>query len=162
LWLGRAGSSNVIVLNFVLPLSGALVLLALSYWQVTELSRLTFRMAIMPFLLVWTVLTVAFNETSRFSGVAGPMANLVGLGAAAFTLLAKSRRASSPLQHCDWFWVSGGMALFFGAASALGPLSALLATEAPEMLVRAYELKSILDAFAFLAVARGVTCPLET
>lgn len=162
LWLAREGAANVVLLNFVLPLSAALVLLALSYWQTTELARLTFRMAIVPFLVAWALLTFAFKETSRFSGVAGPTANLVGLAAAAFTLLARSRRASAPLQRSDWFWVSGGMALYFGTATTLGPLSALLVGDAPRLMIRAYEIKSVLDVVAFVAVARGVTCPLRT
>jgi len=139
-----------------------MVLWLLSLWQSSEVARLTFRLAIVPFLLVWCVLTIAFERTSYFSSVASPMANLVGLGAAAFTLLAGSRRVEG-LLHCrDWFWISGGMALYFGTSAALSPLSALLVEEAPQLVIRAYEVKSVLDVLAFLAIARGVTCPVET
>jgi len=162
LWLGREGTANILLFNLVTPAGAALVLWALSYWQAGDLSRLTFRLAIVPFLLVWGVLTVAFESTSSFSSVADPLAKLVGLGAAAFTLLAGSRRVEG-LLHCrDWFWISGGMALYFGTATALSPLSALLVQEAPQLVIRAYEVKSVLDVLAFLAIARGVTCPVET
>ena len=162
LWLGYHGTSNIVLFNLATPAGPALVLWALAYWQAGDLSKLTFRLAIVPFLLVWGVLTFAFESTSSFSSVAGPLTKLVGLGAATFTLLAGSRRVEGMLHCRDWFWISGGMALYFGAAAALSPLSALLVGETPQLVVRAYEVKSVLDVFAFLAIARGVTCPVET
>jgi len=162
LWVGREGRSNIILFDLVTPIGGALVLWALSFWQSGELARLTFRLAIIPFVAVWGALTIAFDEASSFSRVADPMASLVGLGAAAFTLVARSRASEGPLHHSDWFWVSGGMALYFGTAAALSPLSALLVRQAPDLVIRAYEVKSVLDVLAFLAIARGVTCPAAT
>jgi hypothetical protein len=134
----------------------------LSFWQTGDVARLTFRLAIVPFLLVWAVLTVTMEDMSSFSRIATPMASLVGLGTAAFTLVTRSMGADEA-PHCrDWLWVSGGMALYFGTAAALAPLSALLIAGAPHLVLRAYELKSVLDVFAFLAIARGVTCPTGT
>lgn len=161
-WLALHGIHNLWLFNFFTPASVAVVLWALSHWQTGDLSRLTMRLAIVPFLLVWTGLTLAVEDTSAFSRAADPMASIVGLGAAAFTLLARSRSASGALLRHDWFWVSAGIALYFGASSALAPLSALLVASAPQLLYRAYELKAGLDILAFLAIARGVTCPTET
>ena len=162
LWLGREGASNLVLFTLVTPLSGAIVLWVLSCWQTGDLPRLTLRVAIIPLLLAWTALTYGLEDSSSFSRVAQPMAYLICLGAAAFTLVARSRRAEGPLHRRDWFWVSGGLALYFGAASALSPLSSLLVKEAPDLVIRAYEVKSALDVLAFLAIARGVTCPAET
>ena len=64
--------------------------------------------------MAWGVLTFAVEDTSSFSRVADPLANLVGLSAAAFTLVARSHVASGLLLRKDWFWVSGGMVLYFG------------------------------------------------
>lgn len=162
LWLASHDVRNLWLFNSLTPVSVAVVLWTLSHWQTADLTRLTMRLAILPFLLVWTVLTLAVEDTSTFSRAAGPMASIVGLGAAAFTLLARSRSASGSLLRHDWFWVSTGMALYFGASSALSPLSALLVREAPQLVIRAYEVKSLLDVLAFLLIARGVTCPAET
>jgi len=162
LWLASQDVRNLWLFNSLTPASVAVVLWALSLWQTGDLTRLTMRIAILPFLLLWTVLTLAFEDTSAFSRAADPMASIVGLGAAAFTLLARSRSASGALLRHDWFWVSAGMALYFGTSSALSPLSALLVREAPQLVIRAYEVKSLLDVLAFLLIARGVTCPAET
>lgn len=162
LWMGRRGEHNLLLFNLQTPVSTALVLWALSDWQHTELPPLTLRLAIIPFLAAWGVLTFALEDTSSFSRVADPLASLVGLGAAAFTLVARSHSASGPLLRQDWFWVSGGMVLYFGTATMLQPLSALLVGDAPQIVIRAYEVKSVLDFVAFLAIARGVTCPAAT
>jgi hypothetical protein len=162
LWMGRRGEHNLLLFNLQTPLSSVLVLWALSCWQPAELPRLTLRLAIIPFLLAWGVLTFALEDTSSFSRVAHPLADLVGLSAAAITLVARSHSAGGSLLRQDWFWVSGGVALYFGTATALAPLSALLVGEAPQLVIRAYEVKSVLDVFAFLAIARGVTCPVAT
>jgi hypothetical protein len=160
--LGVRHQTNLLVINLVTPVGGAIVLWALSSWQLGGVPRLTLRLAIVPFVLAWLVLTMAFDESETFSRVADPMASLVGLGAAAFTLLARSRSAVGLLHRRDWFWISAGMALYFGTASALAPLSALLVGDAPALMDRAYQVKSLLDVFAFLAIARGVTCPAGT
>ena len=161
-WLGARGVHNLWLYYVLTPVSGALVLWALSLWQPWELARLTFRLAVVPLLLVWTVLTLAVEDTSAFSQAAEPMAKLVGLGAAAFTLLARSHSASGSLLRHDWFWVIAGMALYFGVSSALSPLSALLVGDNPHLLDLAYQLKAVLDITAFFLIARGMTCQPST
>ncbi len=160
--LGARHTSNLLVINLATPVGGALVLWALSLMQRGDVARLTYRLGIVPFLAVWAVLTWAFDEAQRFSSVADPMAALVALAAAAYTLLSRSVGHDGPLTRADWFWISAGLCLYFGAASALMPLSALLVREAPDLLSRAYEVKSLLEIAAFLAIARGVTCPTAT
>jgi len=160
--MGQRGQHNLVLANMGTPVSTALALWTLSFWQPAELPRLTLRLAIVPFLIVWGLLTFVLEGPSSFSSVADPVASLVGLGAAAFTLVARSRSTEGPLHLRDWFWVIGGMVLFFGTATMLQPLSALLIGDAPQLVVRAYEVKSVLDVVAFLAIARGVTCPAAT
>lgn len=140
------------------PVSTVLVLWALSSWQPAELARLTMRLAIVPVLILWAVLTAAFDTASTFSRAAVPMVNLVCFGAAAFTLLARSLRASGDLVRQDWLWVAAGMALHFGSWSLLVPLSGLVAGTAAGLLQRAYELQAVLSTVAMLAVAKGMTC----
>jgi len=160
--LGLRRHANLFVANLSTPVAVALVLWALSIWQTGEVARLAFRLAIVPYLLAWTALTLAFDQIETFSRVADPMSNLVALGAAAFTLIARSRHVEGSLHRQDWFWITGGMALYFGTASALAPLSALIVGGSPALVIRAFEFKSALDVFAFLAIARGVTCPAAT
>lgn len=159
LWMARHGVTNIWVGNVVTPIAGALVLWALSCWQTEPVARLTFRLAIVPFLAIWAALTLAFDRTSNFSLAASPMANLVCLGAAAYTLVARSRHEVGELTRQDWFWVSAGMALYFGTFSMIGPLSALFVRADAQLMTWSYEVLAVLAIAGFLAIARGVTCP---
>jgi len=161
-WMGAHGRPNLWLTYILQPGSMALVLWALSLWEIGELPRLTMRLAIVPLVVVWAVLAVALEDTASFSRVAFPMSSLVGLGAAAYTLLSLSHRSHGDPLRCDWLWTCGGIALYFGTATALQPLSALLVARSPELVRQAFTVKAVLDIAAFLAIARGVTCRTET
>lgn len=143
----------------VTPVSAALVLWTLSHWQTEEVARLTFRIAIVPTVVAWGVLTWLVEDVSTFSRAAAPMVKLVCLAAAAFTLVSGSLHERQALLRRDWFWVSAGMALYFGASAALEPLGALLLASRPDLVKNAYECRAGLDVVAFLLIARGMTCP---
>ena len=161
LWLGSRGVHNLWV-SYVATAASVLVLWALSFWQTSDTARLTLRVAIVPFLAVWAVLTLVVEDTADFSRAAEPMADLVCLAAAAYTLLARSLGSAAELLRQDWFWISAGVSLYFGVWCAMGPLGALLAGPSPGLLVVAYQVAMLLDIAAFLAIARGVTCPEAT
>ena len=161
LWLALHGVRSLWV-GYIGTVAGALVLWALSYWQTGPTGRLTLRVATVLFLVVWVILTVAVEDTSSFSRAGKPMANVVCLVAAAYTLLARSFRSGAELLDQDWFWVSAGLALYFAIWSAVDLMRALLFGPAPELMIRLLEVGMVLNIVAFLAIARGVTCPAET
>jgi hypothetical protein len=155
--LGLKGVHNI-WLSYVATAGSALVLWALSCWQTNDTARLTLRAAVVPFLVVWAVLTLFVEDTSTFSRAAEPMGDLICLAAAAYTLLVRSFRSRGDLLRQGWFWGSAGLALYFGIWSAMGPLGALLVRGAPQLLVLAYQAAMALNIVAFAAIARGVTC----
>lgn len=162
LWLAEHRDRNLWLVYVVTPASGVLALWALSCWQTRELARLTLRFAIVPFLLVWAVLFLTLESPAHFSRLAQPMANFVCLCAAAFTLLVRSHAASRSLVRQDWFWVSAGMALYFGITVTIAPLSALLIGEDVRHLVLAFQTRAVLEIVAFVLIAVGMACPIET
>ncbi len=162
IWLSIHRIHNLWLVYFFTPVTGATLLWALSCWQASEVARLTMRLAIVPFLVVWAVLTLSFENTSSFSRAADPLASLVGLFAAACTLVGRARAATGELLRQDWFWVSAGVALYLGTFSMIGPLSALLVGSDPILMLQAYQVGAVLSIVGFLAIARGMTCPVET
>ncbi len=157
--LARLNENNI-WLNYIGdPASAALALWALAWWQTDALAKLTLRLAAPATVAAYAVLAVAFDRASTFSRAAEPMANLVCLAAAAFTLVARSRVASGDLLRQDWFWVSAGLALYTAALSTLGPASSLLLHGNPDLFVRVYEVNNALQLVAMVMIARGVTCP---
>ncbi|MGD0993573.1 MAG: hypothetical protein ABR998_13990 [Gemmatimonadales bacterium] len=161
LWLALHGMRNLWV-GYVGTVAGALVLWALSFWQTGSTERLTLRVATILFLAVWVMLTVAVENTSSFSRAGNPMANVVCLVAAAYTLLARSSRSGGGLMGQDWFWASAGLALYFAVWSSVDLMRALLFGHDALLMVRLLEVGMVLNIVAFLAIARGVTCPAET
>jgi hypothetical protein len=161
LWLGSRGVHNLWV-NYFATAAGALVLWALASWQIGDTARLTLRVAVVPFLAVLAVLTLLMEDTSNFSRAADPMADLLCLAAAAYTLVARSTSSRGSLLRQDWFWISAGLALYFGVWGAMGPLGVLLVGTAPKLLIVAYQVAMALNIVAMLAIARGVTCPEAT
>jgi len=145
-------------LNYVaMPTNSALVLWALSLWQAHPAPRRAMRIAIPIYLLVWTLVVATVENPRTFSTAAQPLAGLLGLAVAAYTLVARSLEETEGLTRQDWFWTCGGLTLYFGIMSTVGPLAALLGGNLA-LLARAYELKSVVDVVAFLAIARGITC----
>jgi hypothetical protein len=160
-WLASRGVRNLWMAYAFGPASTVLALWIFSLWQSAEVMRLTLRLAIVPFLAVWGALTLLVESTSTFSRVAEPLGNLVCLVAAAYTLLARSLGSGGALLRQEWFWVTAGMALYFGISSTTGPLSALLAGSDVALLARAYDVKAVLQIVAMLMIAWGVTCPAD-
>jgi hypothetical protein len=160
--LSVRGIHNIWVSYLFSPVVNAAILWALSCWQVSDLARLTMRLAIAPLLAVWVVLTLAFEDTSSFSRAADPLAYLVGLFAAAYTLVSRSRASTGDLLRQDWFWVSAGTALYLGTFSMIGPLSAMLVGSDIVLMSRAYQFEAVLSIAAFLAIAKGMMCPAAT
>lgn len=160
--LGAHGTRNLWIAYVLTPVSGALALWALSTWQTAELTRITMRLAIPLLLAASLALQLAVEHPTDFSRATQPMASLLCLIAAAYTLLALSLRANRGLTNQDWFWVSAGMALYFGVTGMIGPLSALLVAESPRLLLAAFEARAGLEVVAFLLISVGMTCPSET
>lgn len=152
------GIHNLWLSYVLMPVSVGLALWALSCWQVSDLWRLTFRVAIVPLLLAWAILTVAVEDTSTFSMAAEPMVKLVTLGAAAFTLVVNSLAQRGDLLRRDWFWISAGLILYFGVGATLGPLGALLQGSSPQLLMKALVFWATMGSAAFFLIAKGFAC----
>jgi len=139
------------------PALGALVLWAFSCWQESEVARLTMRLAIIPFVGCLVIVSLLFENRTFFSRAVEPLTALVGLYAAASTLIARSRVQAGDLLRQDWLWVSAGFALYFGTQSMRGPLSALLVGDL-KLFKLSYGILAALQSSAFLAIAWGVWC----
>jgi hypothetical protein len=84
------------------------------------------------------------------------------LAAALWTVLTRAIREEGPLARQEWIWISGGMALFAATSVALPPVASILVSLSPDLVIRAYEGKSLLDVLAFALIARGMLCSAPT
>lgn len=142
------------------PIETGVVLLGLACWHGKAIPRLTLRIAVPLFALVWALLVVFVERTDTFGLVTGPLQSLVLLSAALFTLLARVRTQEGGLFDEDWFWICAGLSLWYGSASALEPLARLLVAGHPSVVSSAYQVKAAVDVFASFILARGMLCPI--
>ncbi|MDP3773487.1 MAG: hypothetical protein Q8Q85_04405 [Gemmatimonadales bacterium] len=159
--LALNGLNNHWLTYAALPAETALVLWALAEWQTRDVARLTLRLAIPLAITVWGVLLAAVENTSTFSTAAEPLLSVLGMAAAAWTLVDRSmNEAEGGLAGQSWFWTCAGLCLYFGGNSTIGPLAALLGGDRT-LVARAYVLWSVINVVAFLSIARGVTCQVH-
>ena len=155
--LALQGVNNHWLRYVVTPVSTALVLWALAWWQLTPLAALTVRLLIPLVVIVWVPIVLIIEDTQTFSLLAEPFAGLVILAAAIYTLAARALREPGSVTSQDWFWVASGVAFYFGAVVALPPTSYWLWEQHPQLVLRAYQVNALVELLAFLAIAWGVT-----
>ena len=160
--LALRGTPNLWVGYVFEPVSGALLLWALSLWHGAPGTRRALRLAIPVVLAAYLWLTIAFDGTSLFSRAAQPALYLVCLGASAWTLVERSRTAEGDPLRSDWLWICVGLALFYATGSTLLPLARLLFASDRHLFDLAYEIANLVAGLAFLSVARGLACPTVT
>ena len=151
-----ANRNNHFLSYLLTPVGTALALWALAFWQVSERSTLILRLLIPVLAGVWIVLVLAIESIRTFSLLAQPLAGLLLLGAAIWTLLTRAIREEGRLPDQDWLWVTFGIAIYSATSVALPPLGHLLLDVSRDLVIRAYEGKALIDVLAFALIARGV------
>jgi hypothetical protein len=157
--LGMRNMNNHWLNYLITPVGAGLALWALSLWQTSPLATLCFRLLIPLLGVTWIAIVLLLENTRTFSLLAEPFAGLLVLGGAIYTLVSRASREPGNMFQQDWLWVGGGLALYSGVAIALPPTAHWLLVSHPELVVKAYEVKSLLEIVAFLLIARGMFCP---
>ena len=141
------------------PLNGVAVIVALMGWQGREAGRLVLRILLPLYLLAWTVIVFAVEDTRTFSLVAGPFSAFVLLTAVSATFVTRSMHAVDPLTRQDWFWISIGLLIFYGIETGYPPVALLLGRSRPDLLVAAIQARAAVIIAAMLTVSWGLLCP---
>jgi hypothetical protein len=154
------GASNLWFMNSAQVFEDVILLWALSFWQVTPIMRLSFRLGIPLFAGV--ALTVAYvaGETTITQSVTGPFRCLVMMSAFSYTLIANLREESELALSRDWLWGSIGFTLYFGMLLIVPPVSASLYPDNIALARLVYTIKAMINVVAFLLIARGLMCPI--
>ncbi len=112
---------------------------------------------LIPILAVlWIGMVALVEEMQTFSVVAQPVLGLALLGVAISTMIIRTIRELGRVRDQAWWWVSLGLIVSFGTTVAFAPAAYLLLETAPQLLIRAYEVRAALTVFAFLLLTRGM------
>jgi hypothetical protein len=157
-WLGKGGTHTLWIIHAALPVFTALILWSFSYLQLRIVPRDAMRIAAGLYAVAWLVITAALENLSQFSRFTAPLQALVVLVAAAYTLVARLKRSSTPAAS-SWFWISLGWLLYFGSGVVLDPVSdMLLAASSMEALRVTFYLKAAINILAYALLTLGVLC----
>ncbi len=154
-----AAGNNLWMQYVVTPLEDAMALYILSRWQRGDVARLTLRLAIPVFLIVWVALVIGLERTDDFSVFAHPFQALVMLAASLYTLARGTLEETGRVTQRDWFWISLGLSLFYAPGTALQPFAHAVYPVRPDLVRLAFYTKAALDVAAFFLIARGMLCP---
>ena len=160
LFLATRSINNHWVSYVTLPVASALALWALSTWQLSSLSALAMRLAVPLLWITWIGIVLRFENTKTFSLLAEPFAGLLVMAATIYTLIVRAFAETGNLLGQDWFWIVLGLTLVSALAVALPPTSYWLLARHPELVVKAYQVKSAIEIVALLLIARGMLCPI--
>jgi hypothetical protein len=144
---------------FATPVSDAILLWALSIWQVHAFPRLAVRIIILVYVATWVSVTW-WEGFADFGTYSEPLHSVVLLAVLLYTLVSRSAAATESITRSDWFWITLGLSLYFALGVALGPFSRVFFPSNPELVRQAYLFKAGADILAFVLVAVGMLCPI--
>ena len=135
----------------------ALLLLAYAEWQTTSLERMAFRIAVLPFLVLYGALIYFLDGIRDFSRFSYPFGILVVLGGALWTLLRRTYTTSTEQAvRTDWFLMLVGLALNAATTLISSPVaSMLMAQQRVDLVVRFWEVRAVFVIISILIVAVG-------
>lgn len=139
------------------PLMYSLYLIALSEWQVTPRAERALRMLAFGVLVLYVVIVTLAEDVTTFPRFSAPLYSVALLAAALWTLLHRAFTGESrPLTNTDWFWVTGGLAIY-GATTALAePIGKLLLDASRfDHFILVYSLRAVCIDVAFVAITIG-------
>ncbi len=138
------------------PLAAALVLWALAHWHPSRSGRRAVRLLIPVLAALWIAMIILFEDTSTFSVVAEPILGLLVLVAVLSMLVARTMQETGRIRDQSWWWIGIGLMLVFGTTVAFAPAAYILVQQAPDLLIRAYQIRAGLNVAAFLLITGGV------
>ena len=141
------------------------LMVALAEWQVTEVERLTVRIAIIPCVVVFSGLVFLVEDLEQISRFAYPFYLVVVLALASWTLLRRTyQRPGTPIFNTDWFFILGGLALSSATTIVSTPIAAVLvAHQRNDLFLQVWQLRAACTIVAILLITVGtLRRPSET
>jgi hypothetical protein len=155
-----AHRENLWVQWVAVPLGSGLVLWALSLWQLNELLRLAYRLAIVALVVATIAGLLLLGPEPMFEQIAAPFHALVLLAASLYTLVHRALAAEGTITREAWFWIGLGLSLYFAASVAIGPFAVALLSSNVEWVRQAYIARAWTSVLAFVLISTGILCPL--
>lgn len=156
--VARGTGSNLVVGYVTIPFTAGAYILSLAEYQLTLLERLTFRISLGLFIVIYLLLVAYFEDITHFGQYSQTLYSLFLLVAALWTLGRRSLMQEGGLAiDTDWFWIALGLAIYGAATAATGAIgNILLARDRVDLFVQAWNVRAALVILAFISISWGV------
>lgn len=158
LFIRAMAGYNLWVSWFMQPIEVGCTLWILSAWQPTAKLKSIYLLAIPISAALTAILLVLTDPVATFDLYIGPLLSLLALAGALHTLVNLSLLSRDLLTQQEWFWVCGGLALFWVAYVPVDTFIAAVWGANDDLARIASHVRTSLLPVPFLLITWGVLC----
>ncbi len=151
-----SGRSNRLLNEVALLAETTLMLIAFGWWQPTPPRRRVIWWTLAGFLASWLAAQAIQGRTADFSFVSIPVAGLVKVGAAGFTLVGLIQSTAGRWTDHLWFWASLGVMVIYGTEVILDPLWLQAFGVRDDLSVAAFAVNTVGNVVGYGLIGRGL------
>ena len=151
-----AGRSNHLLNEVSLLVETGLILAAFAWWQPTAARQRVMWWIEVGFVTTWIVAQAIQGPAADFSYISIPVAGLVKVGAAGFTLVGRIQAADGRWTDSLWFWTTLGVMVIYGTEVVLDPLWAQALGMRDDLSVAAFAVNTVGNVVGYGLMARGL------
>jgi hypothetical protein len=157
--LGRLRYNNLWITHLMVPVETALIVLAFSYWQVDRRMGLALRRGAPLMLLFWLPSIIGWEPVNDFSIGTDSLQAIICVAVAAYTVVRLSFESSRPSVEHEWFWIGGGVMLYFATYALISPLEGYLVKHSYALALAVLTVRGGFQVIANLLYFLGMRCP---
>lgn len=155
LWQVFAGRSNRLINEASILCETILLLVALAWWQPTASRRRVVWWIVAGYALAWLAAQQVQGLEAKFGYLSYPIASLVKVAAAGYTLLGLVQSTDARWTDHLWFWATSGIIVMYGTQVILTPLWAEVSGRR-DLEVAAFAVSTVGNVVGYLMIARGL------
>ena len=156
LWLVFAGRSNRPLNEASILSETALIIAAFAWWQPTEHRRRVVWRILAGFVAGWLGAQWIQGRSADFSFISVPIAGLVKVGAAGYTLVGRVQSTEGRWTDHLWFWATSGIMVIYGTGVILDPLWAQVFGVRDDLGLAAFVVNTLGNILGYLMIAWGI------
>ncbi len=156
LWLVLRGHSNRLLNEFEYLFRTMAFVAAFAYWQPDDRRRRRVWWLIPAFVALWSIAQWIQGLDADFSFVSSPIAGLVTVGLAGYTLVGLVQATGGRWTDNLWFWAATGVMVIYGTAVILDPLWFQVFRIRDDLTLAAFAVNVTGNVTGYLLIARGL------
>jgi hypothetical protein len=157
--LGRLRQNNLWVTHLMVPVETMLIVLAISHWQVDRRMGLVLHRGAPLMLLFWLPPIIGWEPMNDFSIGTDSIQAILCVAIAAYTVVRLSFDFSGPIVDYEWFWIGGGVMLYFATYALISPLEGYLIKHSPATALAVLSVRGGFQVIANVLYYFGMRCP---